>query len=154
MAKKKSDVESSFNKNVLKKKGYPDGYHLVLSREKKEVALTIRPYSKKNYNYLKGDLQKNMEMTLKKKHASDYHAKVLAYWKPSNLTEEQNKAELILDQVSKEMEGLYSVGVSTGYSVSATVDGSLITDYPFLIETMKKSQIQSKLINIKKSLFN
>lgn len=64
--KLEKDIESSFNKEVFKKKGYPDGYDFTLSRAKKEVVLVIRPYSKKNFNYLKNDLQNNMEEELKR----------------------------------------------------------------------------------------
>ncbi|MGG0848329.1 M56 family metallopeptidase [Peribacillus simplex] len=118
-------IESSINKNVFKKKGHPDGYDLTLSREKKEVILVIRPYSKKNFNYLKVDLQSNIEEVLKTKKYRDYKVKVLAYWNDTNQTERQKREEKIIQEVANEMKQIHKIDVSPGTSYSAT-DGRIV----------------------------
>ncbi|MDM5294761.1 hypothetical protein QUF81_16545 [Peribacillus simplex] len=118
-------IESSFNKNVFKKKGHPDGYDLTLSRAKKEVVLVIRPYSKKNFNYLKDDLQSNIEEVLKSKKHRDYTVKVLAYWNDTNQTERQKREEKIIQEVANEMKKIDKIDVLTGTSYSAT-DGRIV----------------------------
>ncbi|MDW7615819.1 hypothetical protein SC499_14075 [Peribacillus simplex] len=118
-------IESSFNKNVFKKKGHPDGYDLTLSRAKKEVVLVIRPYSKKNFNYLKDDLQSNIEEVLQSKKHRDYKVKVLAYWNDTNQTERQKREEKIIQEVANEMKKIDKIDVLTGTSYSAT-DGRIV----------------------------
>lgn len=118
-------IESSFNKKVFKKKGYPDGYDLTLSRAKKEVVLVIRPYSKKNFNYLKNDLQNNIEEVLKAKNYRDYKVKVLAYWNETNQTERQIQEEKIIQEVADEIKQVHKIDVLSGVGFSAT-DGRII----------------------------
>lgn len=118
-------IESSFNNKVFKKKGYPDGYDLTLSRAKKEVVLVIRPYSKKNFNYLKNDLQNNIEEVLKAKNYRDYKVKVLAYWNETNQTERQIQEEKIIQEVADEIKQVHKIDVLSGVGFSAT-DGRII----------------------------
>ncbi|MFB5285375.1 hypothetical protein [Peribacillus sp. Hz7] len=118
-------IESSFNKKVLKKKGYPDGYDLTLSREKKEVVLVIRPYSKKNFNYLKDDLQSNIEEVLQSKKYTDYKVKVLADWSDTNQTERQKREQKIINEIANQMKQVHKVDVLTGAMSSAT-DGRIV----------------------------
>lgn len=125
-------IESSINKNVFKKKGHPDGYDLTLSREKKEVILVIRPYSKKNFNYLKADLQSNIEEVLKTKKYSDYKVKVLAYWNDTNQTERQKREEEIIEEVANEMKKIDNIEVLlSGISYSATDGRTILLDLMF-----------------------
>ncbi|WP_167555268.1 DUF4030 domain-containing protein [Gottfriedia acidiceleris] len=126
--KLQSAIESSFNKKVLQKKGYPDGYDLTLSRKKKEVVLVIRPYSKKNFNYLKGDLQRNIEDVLKTKNYSDYNVKVKALWNKTNVSERQKQEEKILKEVAEEFKKRHNqkLEVGPGAMFSAT-DGRVIS---------------------------
>lgn len=121
-----SAIESSFNKKVLKKKGYPDGYDLTLSRTKKEVVLVIRPYSKKNFNYLKDDLQDNIEEVLKSKNYGDYRVKVRAYCNDTNQTERQKREEKIIQEVANEMKLIHKIDVRPGGMFSAT-DGRFVS---------------------------
>ncbi|MGE7771183.1 hypothetical protein ACQKMK_11670 [Viridibacillus arvi] len=118
-------IESSFNKKVFKKKGYPDGYDLTLSRAMKEVVLVIRPYSKKNFNYLKDDLQSNIEEVLQSKKYTDYKVKVLAYWNKTNQTEKQEYEQKIIDEIANIMEQTYKINVLIGTRYSAT-DGRIV----------------------------
>lgn len=123
--KLENSIESSFNKKVLKKKGYPDGYDLTLSRAKKEVILMIRPYSKKNFNYLKDDLQSNIEEVLQAKKYTDYKVKVLADWSKTNQTERQENEQKILNEIVQIMKETHKINVSMGTQYSAT-DGRIV----------------------------
>ncbi|MFD0824565.1 hypothetical protein ACT8ZR_02725 [Neobacillus sp. M.A.Huq-85] len=118
--KLENSIESSFNKKVLKKKGHPDGYNLTLSRAKKEVILVIRPYSKKNFNYLKDDLQSNIEEVLQSKKYTDYKVKVLADWSKTNQTERQENEQKILNEIVQIMRKTHKINVSMGTQYSAT----------------------------------
>ncbi|MGE7921354.1 hypothetical protein ACQKM9_20800 [Viridibacillus sp. NPDC093762] len=121
----KNAIESSFNKKVFKKKGYPDGYDLTLSRAKKEVVLVIRPYSKKNFNYLKDDLQSNIEEVLQSKKYTDYKVKVLADWNKTNQTEKQEHEQKVIDEIANIMKQTYKINVLIGTRYSAT-DGRIV----------------------------
>lgn len=120
----KSNIESSFRKKVLNKKGYPNGYDLTISREKKEVNLVIRPYSKKNFNYLKDDLQSNIEEVLKSKGYTNYKANVLAYWSKTNQSERQKNELKIMNEIAEIMKNNHDVDVYIGTRHSAT-DGRI-----------------------------
>lgn len=123
--KLENSIESSFTKKVLKKKGYPDGYDLTLSRAKKEVILVIRPYSKKNFNYLKDDLQSNIEEVLQSKKYTDYKVKVLADWSKTNQTEQQENEQKIINEIVNKMKKTHKINVSMGTQYSAT-DGRIV----------------------------
>ncbi|MGG0655480.1 hypothetical protein [Rummeliibacillus pycnus] len=118
-------IESSIRKKVFKKKGYPDGYDLTISRAKKEVNLVIRPYSKKNFNYLKDDLKSTIEEVLKANNYTDYKANVLADWSKTNQTERQENEEKIVYDIVKIMGNKYKIEVITQIGFSAT-DGHIV----------------------------
>ncbi|MFF2878111.1 hypothetical protein ACFVR2_17480 [Gottfriedia sp. NPDC057991] len=151
--KLKRDVESSFNQKVLQKKGYPNGYDLVLNRSKKEIALTIRPYSKKNFNYLKGDLQHDMEKVLKVKKYNDYHAKVLAYWRHGNPLKRQEQEEKILQDVANEMKKRHQIEVLPGTECSAT-DGRMISVTAVFMQNNKEISNPVDINNYHKEFVN
>ncbi len=119
-------IESSINKKVFKKKGYPNGYDLTISRAKKEVNLVIRPYSKKNFNYLKDDLQSNIEEVLKTKKYTDYKVNVLAYWSKTNPTKRQDNEIKINNEIVEKMKKTHNIDVvMLGTRYSAT-DGRIV----------------------------
>ncbi|MFE5430651.1 DUF4030 domain-containing protein [Peribacillus simplex] len=119
-------IESSFNKNVFKKKGHPNGYDLTISRANKEVVLVIRPYSKKNFNYLKDDLQSNIEEVLQTKKYGDYKVKVIAYWDDTNETERQEQEDNIIQEVVKEMKQVHKIDVLLGGVMFSATDGRIV----------------------------
>lgn len=122
----KEALDSSLQKNIFEKEGFPHGYELSINEELKETVLTIRPVTEKDYPSFEKRLTENVKDTLYKEGYSEYAVKIIPLWNKTNLTTRQFDEEKIVNLIVNEMKSLHQIDVLPGIHFAET-DGRIVS---------------------------